>query len=230
MIKENLLVLDIDDTLTSSQQKHTDSLLFAMNQMGIDGVDTDWRNYKNATDSYILKSNYERKFQKHFNLKLISSFEKVMTEHFLTYKNSLEIKGAKQMVDFFINETNYAVCFATGSLLKPALLKMHQSGIGFAPDVLEASNILFTREEIVSSAIDKAKKYYGINEIKNIISFGDGLWDVFTARNLKLNFVGVNTKNTKDFIKQKVEYHINDWLDFDLNKMEKIFKIEINER
>lgn len=226
MKKENLIVLDIDDTLTSSQQKHTDSLLFAMQQIGIDNVDTDWRNYKNATDSYILKANYEKKFQKAFNFELISSFEKVMAEHFLTFENSLEIKGAKQMVDFFINKTNYAVCFATGSLLQPALLKMQQSGVGFVPAVLEASNAILTREEIVSSAINKAKKYYGVPEFKNIISFGDGLWDVTTARNLGVHFVGVNTINTEDFKKQKVQYHINDWLDFDLQKMEQIFKID----
>lgn len=226
MKKENLIILDIDDTLTSSQKKHTDSLLFAMHEMGIKNVDTDWRNYKNATDSYILKTNFERTFKKEFNLGLISSFEKVMMQHFLSYKNSLEVKGAKEVVDFLINKTNYAVCFATGSLLEPALLKMQQSGVGFVPNVLEASNRILTREEIVLSAIDKAKNYYGVNTFKNTVSFGDGLWDVTTAKNLGVHFVGVNTKNIEDFKKREVKYHINDWLDFDLKKMEQIFNID----
>lgn len=225
MKKENLIVLDIDDTLTSSEKKHTDSLLFAMKKMGIDNVDTDWRNYQNATDSYILKKNYESTFQKKFDFSIIEDFENVMTQHFLTYKDSIEIAGAKKMVDFFINETNYGVCFATGSLLKPALLKLEQSNISFVPDVLEVSNVLLTREEIVASSIEKAKKYYNVTGFKNIISFGDGLWDATTAENLKLHFVGVNKKNIADFKKRNVQYLINDWLEFNLNNAEKTFNI-----
>ena len=225
MKKENLIVLDIDDTLTSSDEKHVASLLFAMKNMGIENVDTDWRKYKNATDSYILKANYERVFKKDFNFYVIQEFEKVMTEHFLTFEDSKEIKGAKQVVDFFINETNYGVCFATGSLLNPALLKLQQANISFVPDVLEVSNTILTREEIVTSAINKAKKYYGVNDFENIISFGDGLWDVTPAENLGVHFVGVNTKNIEDFKKQKVQYHINDWTEFDIKKTEQIFKI-----
>ncbi len=225
MKKENLIVLDIDDTLTSSDKKHVDALVFAMNKMGIKNIDTDWRNYANATDSYILKKNFEQTFNKVFDFNIIPDFENIMTEYFLTRKDSTEITGAKKIVDFFINETNYGVCFATGSLLKPALLKLEQANISFVPDILEVSNTILTREEIVQSSINKAKEYYKVTNFKNIISFGDGLWDVTTAKNLNLHFVGVNTKNIEDFKKMNVQYHINDWLDFNLNNVEKTFNI-----
>ncbi|SNR17303.1 HAD family hydrolase [Tenacibaculum jejuense] len=225
MKKKNLIVFDIDDTLTSSEKKHTDSLLFAMDNMGIKNVDTDWRNYANATDSYIVKTNFERVFQKDFSLELLKDFEKVMTDHFVTYPDSKEVLGAKKIVDFFEKETNYGVCFATGSLFQPALLKLEQAGIIFSEEVLETSNQIYTREGIVSSAIDKAKKYYNVTDFDHIISFGDGLWDVTTAENLGLHFVGVNKRNVEDFKKQKVLYHIEDWTSFDLNKAEEIFKI-----
>mgnify|MGYP001791351648 CR=1 FL=1 len=225
MKKKNLIVFDIDDTLTSSEKKHTDSLLFAMDNMGIKNVDTDWRNYANATDSYIVKKNFERVFQKDFSLELLEDFEKVMTDHFVTYPDSKEVLGAKKIVDFFEKETNYGVCFATGSLFQPALLKLEQAGIVFSQDVLETSNQIYTREGIVSSAIDKAKKYYNVTDFDHIISFGDGLWDVTTAENLGLHFVGVNKRNVEDFKKQNVLYHIEDWTSFDLNRTEEIFKI-----
>ncbi len=225
MKKKNLIVLDIDDTLTSSEKKHTDALVFAMYQMGIKSVDTDWRNYANATDSYIVKRNYERAFQKEFSIELLENFEKVMTSHFITYPDSKEVLGAKKSVDFFEKETNYGVCFATGSLLQPALLKLQQAGISFAEEVLETSNGIYTREGIVSSAIAKAKKYYNVSDFDQIISFGDGLWDVTTAKNLGLHFVGVNNRNLEDFKQQNVLYHIEDWTDFDLNNAEEIFKI-----
>ncbi len=225
MKKKNLFVLDIDDTLTSSEKKHTDSLLFAMAQMGIKEVDTDWRNYANATDSYIVKKNYEKTFNKPFSLDLLEDFEKVMTTHFLGYKNSKEVNGAKKMVEFITNETNFGVCFATGSLLKPALLKLQQAEINFSEEVLEASNTIYTREEIVQSAINKAKDFYGVSSFDHIVSFGDGLWDVTTAKNLGVHFVGVNTRNVGDFKAQKVQYHINDWSEFDLKTLENIFNI-----
>ncbi len=40
-----------------------------------------------------------------------------------------------------MQETNYAICFATGSLLKPALIKLEQVAINFVPDLVEASNV-----------------------------------------------------------------------------------------
>ena len=221
MTKKNLIVLDIDDTLTKSEEKHTDSLLFAMNHFGIKQIDTDWRNYKNATDSYIFSVNYENTHQKKFSFDLIPEFESVMTERFLTFPDTPEIKGAQKIVDFFINQTNYAVCFATGSILQPAFLKLQQAKINMIPQVLESSNEIFTRENIVKSAIEKAKQYYNVSDFQHIISFGDGLWDVTTAQNLGVHFVGVNKKNISDFQKMNIKHHINDWTEFDLQETEK---------
>jgi len=226
MKKENLIVLDIDDTLTSSEKKHVDALLFAMKNIGIENVDTNWKNYKNTTDTYVLKKNYEATFNKKFSLNIIDDFEEVMTSQFLTYEDTKEIKGAKDIVDFFVNETNYGVCFATGSLLQPALLKLTQANISFVPNIVETSNSMYTREKIVKSAIKKAKDYYQVSGFKNIISFGDGLWDITTAKNLGLHFVGVNSKNIKDFKEQEVKYYINDWTEFNLGKTEQIFNIK----
>ncbi|MFY7712088.1 HAD family hydrolase [Tenacibaculum sp. MEBiC07804] len=221
-----LIVLDIDDTLTSSEEKHTDALLQAMSEFGIDNVDTNWKNYAHATDSYILKENYEKTFKKEFSLSLIPKFEEIMTDHFLKFPDSGEVLGARKMVDFFINNTDYGVCFATGSILKPAYLKLEQAGVQYYPEVLEASNRVYTREEIVKSAINKAESYYQVDSFNEIISFGDGLWDVTTANNLNLHFVGVNTKNVEDFEKTNVKYRINNWEEFDLFKAEKIFNIK----
>ncbi|SED08237.1 Phosphoglycolate phosphatase, HAD superfamily [Tenacibaculum sp. MAR_2009_124] len=221
MTKKNLIVLDIDDTLTKSEEKHTDSLLFAMNHFGITDVNTDWRTYKNASDSYIFAVNYSKTHGKDFSFDLIPEFEKVMTDRFLTFPDTPEILDAHKIIDFFIQETDYGVCFATGSILKPALLKLQQAGINMIPEVLESSNEIFTREGIVTSAMNKAKKYYGVNEFDHIISFGDALWDVTTAQNLGIHFVGVNKKNIEDFTKMNIKHHINDWSEFSLEETEK---------
>ncbi len=220
MKKKNLIVFDIDDTLTKSENQHQQSYVDAMLHFGISEINKNWKTYKNMTDSYILKKNYEANFKKNFSNSFIPEFENKMTELFLSLPKTKEINGAAKVVDFFMRETDYAICFATGSLLKPALIKLEQANINFVPNLVEASNNLYTREEIVSSAIQKAKRYFSVNEFENIISVGDGIWDLRTAKNLGIHFLGIRDKNLKDFKEENIKSHISDWTNFDFNKIQ----------
>lgn len=220
MKKKNLIVFDIDDTLTKSENQHQQAYVDAMLYFGITEINQDWKAYKNMTDSYILKKNYEANFKKDFNNSFILEFENKMTELFLALPKTKEIDGAFKIVDFFMRETNYAICFATGSLLKPALIKLEQANINFVPNLVEASNNYYTREEIVTSAIKKAKTYFSVNEFENIISVGDGIWDLRTAKNLEIHFLGIRNKNLKDFQKENIKSHIVDWVNFDFNRIQ----------
>ena len=219
MQKKNLIVFDIDDTLTKSETQHQTAYINTMLDFGITEINKDWKTYQNVTDSYILKVNYEANFNKKFDFSLIPEFEKKMTASMLALSKTEEIKGASAIVDFFMKETDYAICFATGSLLKPALIKLAQANINFVPDLVEASNVIYTREDIVKSAIEKAKKYFNIPEFKNIISVGDGIWDLKTARNLGVHFLGIRNKNLADFQQENIKSHIVDWTNFDFNKI-----------
>lgn len=220
MKKKNLIVFDIDDTLTKSENQHQTAFVEAMISSGITNINKDWKSYKNMTDSYILKKNYERNFKKEFDFSMMPEFEKKMTEHLLSLPETKEILGAKAIVDFFMNETDYAICFATGSLLEPALIKLQQAEINFIPDVIETASSFYTREEIVKSAIEKAKKYFQIEEFKTIISIGDGIWDLKTAHNLGVHFLGIRNKNLEDFQQHDIKSHIVDWSHFDFQKIQ----------
>lgn len=220
MKKQNLIVFDIDDTLTKSENKHQESYVNTMLDFGITEINQDWKSYQNVTDSYILKVNYEANLNKTFDFSFIPEFEEKMNEKILALPKAEEIAGASKIVDFFMKETDYAICFATGSLLQPAYIKLTQANINFVPDLLEASNNIYTREEIVKSAIEKAKKYFQVNEFTNIISVGDGIWDLKTARNLGVHFLGIRDKNLADFKQENIKSHISDWNDFDFNKIQ----------
>ena len=219
MKKKNLIVFDIDDTLTKSENQHQTAYVEAMKSFGITYINQNWKSYQNVTDSYILKQNFEANFKRDFDLSFIKDFEIKMTELFVNLPKTTEIKGAKEVVDFFMRETDYAICFATGSLLKPALIKLEQANINFVPSLVEASNNLFTREEIVNSAIKKAKNYFQVEEFKNIISVGDGIWDLRTAKKLGVNFLGIRNKNLSDFEAEGIKSHIEDWTRFDFQKI-----------
>ena len=219
MTKKNVIVFDIDDTLTKSEEQHQTAYVNAMKHFGMTDINQDWKSYQNVTDSYILKEVFEHNFQKAFDLGMIPDFEEKMTTEMLSMQETVSILGANAIVDFFLKETDYAICFATGSLHKPAMLKLEQAGINFIPELVEASNSIYTREDIVRSAINKAQKYFQVNAFDQIISVGDGIWDLRTARNLGVHFLGIRDKNLEDFKREGIKSHITDWEDFDFDKI-----------
>ena len=216
----NLIVFDIDDTLTKSELQHQHAFVNSMKEIGITDINQNWKEYKHLTDSHILKVNYENNFDKKFDIKIVESFESKMTEMMQGLNSVVEIEGAGAFIDYLRIEKKYALAFATGSFRKPAMLKLDQANLWHDKRLVATSNELFEREQIVLSAIEKAKEYYQIEKFKNVISIGDGLWDVKTARNLKVKFIGVGTKNLEDFKREKVEVHTEDWRVFDFEKVE----------
>jgi phosphoglycolate phosphatase-like HAD superfamily hydrolase len=221
MQKKNLIVFDIDDTLTKSEDQHQSAFVSAMQHFGISDINQQWKAYTHHTDSYILKENYERNFPKAFDFSWLPDFEKVMTNNMMSLAKTQEIKGASEVVRFFIDKTAYGVCFATGSLLAPAYLKLAQAEVPFIPELVVGSNHFYERESIVKSAIEKAKSFYKVDIFEQIISVGDGIWDLTTARNLGIHFMGILDKNLADFQKENIKCHIKDWQNFDLKKIEK---------
>lgn len=211
----NLIVFDIDDTLTKSAYQHQLAYVNSMKEIGITKINQNWKEYKHHTDSYILKVNYENNLSDKFDFKLLKNFEKIMTEIMKTFEPVKEINGAKNFVDYLRNEKKYALTFATGSLFQPAILKLEQANIWHDKNLVASSNQFYEREEIVSDAIEKAKQYYNVTDFENIISIGDGLWDMKTAKNLNVSFIGVGTKNYEDFKKENIEIHTENWENFD---------------
>lgn len=218
--KMNLIVFDIDDTLTKSEYQHQLAYVNAMKKIGITEINQNWKEYQHHTDSYILKVNYENNFADKFDWNLINNFENRMTEIMLTLEPVKEINGAKQFVDFLRVEKKYALAFATGSLLRPALLKLEQAKIWHDKSLVASSNQFYEREQVVTDAIEKAKQYYSVEKFENIISTGDGIWDLKTAKNLNVKFIGVGLKNYNDFIKENIEVHTEDWGNFDFETAE----------
>ncbi|MFV0293745.1 MAG: HAD family hydrolase [Paracoccus sp. (in: a-proteobacteria)] len=216
----NLIVFDIDDTLTKSEYQHQLAYVNSMKEFGIENINQNWKEYKHHTDSYILKINYENNLDKKFDLNLVPKFESKMAEIMQTLKSVEEIEGARNFVKYLKKDKNYALTFATGSFRKPALLKLKQADIWHDEKLVATSNEYYEREQIVIDAIEKAKEFYRISNFENIISVGDGIWDMKTARNLNVKFIGVGMKNLDDFKKENIEVHTENWKNFDFKTAE----------
>jgi len=214
-MKNILFVFDIDDTLTKSAQLHQEAFYKAMLDLGIKKIDSNWGDYLHHTDSYIFQENYQQNFSSSFNPNLIAEFETRILHH-LNIKLVHEIAGSVTLINT-LQQKGYGVCFATGSLRVPALKKLDQIGLSYNPKLVIASNSIQSREGIVSEAIRQSKLVYE-KDFQQIISIGDGLWDLKTAQNLDLEFIGIGIKNKIILQNNGAKILYNDWLNFDLEK------------
>lgn len=217
-IKRNLIVFDIDGTLTDTVDIHQNAFKKSLQLIGVERFDDAFGTYKHHTDSYIAKVIFEYNTNKPFDKSTLDLFE----EHLVAQINPneiIEISGAKQMIKHIESKTNFAICFATGSLLKPAILKLEKVHIDFAPIQIVASNEMEEREEIIKKAIDNARIFYKVEKFDRIISFGDGIWDLRAAQNLSLEFVGIGNKHKETLTENGMKKHYPDFMDLNWEEL-----------
>ena len=206
---QKLIVFDIDGTLTNSVTLYHSIVTRCMHLMGIKDVDTDFSGYKYHTDSYGLKWNYENNFKKPYNKDLLNVFEDLIYNELIKHPPVSEIEGAKDCVNELL-DANFAVAFATGSLLRPAKLKLDQCEIWYKEGLIATSSISFDREAFVLQAIENAKKYFNIEELDQIYSVGDGVWDLETAKKLGLTFIGIGKPHKEKLIANGCSVYFDD--------------------
>ncbi len=201
-MKNKLAIFDIDGTLTDSVKIHQSAFVKALNIFGLSDFNTNWSSYKHHTDSYIFKTIFEAQLKKPLIHKDIERFEDLLHELIseAIIQNSLkEIKGAKYFLSTLTHNSDFDIVFATGSLFNPAKLKLEQVGISLPDTLLISANQIFSRDELVLKAIATAKVFYSKNTYEQIISFGDGLWDYETSKNINIDFIGINNEKLQEY-------------------------------
>lgn len=208
--KTSLIVFDIDGTLTESVEIHQNAFVKSLQHIGVNQFNKQFGTYTHHTDLHIAKVIYETATNKKFNEETATLFENSLLQQMAAVEVK-EIQGAKNFIEYIENHTAFGTCFATGSMYLPAKYKLDQAGIKFNPELLVASNQLEEREKIVEKAIAQALKHYKVAKFNRIISFGDGLWDLRTAQNLSLEFIGIGTKNSEVLYQNGMQKHYPDF-------------------
>ncbi len=199
MKTKNLIVFDIDGTLTDSVKIHQKAFAEMLFEIGVEKINSEFQSFKHHTDSFIAKEIYETTLDMPMSEAKRIEFEKGLTKK-ISRQEINEITGAKQLIGVLENETDFGVCYATGSLRRPALHKLRSIEVEFNKKQLVASDLIFERENIVENAIRNAMEYYTVENFDRIIAVGDGLWDLLTARNLGLEFIGIGVANKEALI------------------------------
>lgn len=218
-----LAIFDIDGTLTKTNEIDNKCFVKAFaDSHQITNIETNWTKYKHVTDSGISLEILEKRLGRTPNKqdfdKFKSNFIKRLNE-FAAKDEGLfaEIKNAKAMLEKLKLEKNWAITFATGCFLDSAKLKLLMAKINVEDFPIATADDAISREEILQIAIEKSLKHFQQPNFEKIVSIGDGLWDVRTAKNLDLDFIGVsNDQNAEKLRKEGVEFIVENYLNYKL--------------
>ena len=190
-----LAVFDIDGTLCDTNAVDDDCFVQAVGEfIGVEPSSIDWSDAPHITDSALFNWICEKYSSRPLEVTdcstVITRFVQLLHEQSTSAPDRFRrIPGAIQAVTC-LPDLQWDVALATGGWKASARLKL--SLIGLDPDrlILSTANDALTRAEIVQTAISRAQEYHN-RTYARIVSIGDAPWDVRTAEDLGLPFVGI---------------------------------------
>lgn len=190
-----LTIFDLDGTLTRTTE--SDAICFAeaiAEVFGIEQIDTDWGKYEHVTDSWITRAIVREHFGRDPSPEELLRFHDC--ERRLFFELSKEKPGQFTPVDGapeFLREIrarSFPIAIATGAWRVSAETKLEIAGIDWEGIPLVTSDDGLTREDIYRLAERRALEDHS-DEPEAKFLFGDGLWDMRTARNLGWTFIPI---------------------------------------
>ena len=204
-MSRNLIVFDIDGTLTDTKEKDDELFIHAVRDIfKIEIKDTDWSRFENVTDPGIAKSI----FKEHFGKEPLEQELVRLEDHFIDLTGKAmaeypqafrEVAGAKDFFEELSGTDNMYVAIATGGWEATAKMKLEYIGINIKDFPMVTAADHENRIELLKNAISRAQKFYEINRFDRIIAIGDGIWDFKAAKALDAGFVGVDVRKSGKF-------------------------------
>src|SRR6266850_3771189 len=217
-----LAIFDIDGTLTNTNSVDNECFLKALSEAhAITEINTDWATYPHTTDSGITLHIFQEKFGRSPDetelAKFKSCFVNMLSEQYQSDSSSFaEIAGASIALNRLKRESDWAVAIATGCWRESALLKLRAAKIDIDGIPAAYAEDGLSREEILQAAVSQSVEQYSLTSFERIVSIGDGLWDVRTARRLSFTFLGVGCGQPAAMLYQAGARHvIEDFADYD---------------
>src|SRR6266850_2414992 len=218
----NLAIFDIDGTLTNTNSVDNECFVKALAEAhAITNIETDWATYPHTTDSGITLHIFQKTFGRNPEETELSKFKRcfvnMLSEQYQSNSSSFaEIAGASNALDKLKRESDWVVAIATGCWRESALMKLGAAKIDIDGIPAAYAEDGLSREEILQAAVSQSLKQYSLTSFGKIVSIGDGLWDVRTARRLSFTFLGVGCGESAAMLYQAGARHvIEDFADYD---------------
>jgi beta-phosphoglucomutase-like phosphatase (HAD superfamily) len=188
-----IILFDIDGTLTATSRIDNTCYARAFSKtFGREIPSTEWSCYEHVTDVGILRELLDREREAPLSASDIEQFEQ-------NYRRELEcafvrkpaefraIPGAREVLRRLSSAADICVGLATGGMRRTALFKLSRAGIDGARMPGAFADDAISRAEIARTAIARSEI-----EPDDVVYVGDGVWDVRTAAELGMRFVGVS--------------------------------------
>lgn len=208
-----LAIFDVDGTLTETSDLDTDCFTHAIEEcFALTGIETDWSLYVHPTDAGILEELFQRHFKRSPSAAEIAHVQNSFVGHLqrvLGHNNSTfpSVKGAGHFLTHLCRDTGWACVVATGGWSLSARFKLRASDL-VVPCPIISSDDAISRKEILKQAIEASLRFYDVDGFSRIVSVGDSVWDVETAKSLRLPFVGIAQGSRADRLKFLGASHI----------------------
>ncbi len=192
-----LAIFDVDGTLTNTSRVDNECFVRAYAAaLAVTEIDTTWAACPHVTDSGVARHIFQQRFKREPDEaeinRLRDCFMNLLSAQLqLDQTLFAEISGAAETLRRLRRHSAWAIAIATGCWQVSANFKLSAAGIEFDQIPAAYAEDGLAREQIVQAAIARAGHHYGQTGFEKIVSVGDGLWDVRTARNLQLGFLGI---------------------------------------
>ena len=191
-----LAIFDIDGTLT--QTNRLDAMCFVRAVAEEFGIATgdDWSQYAHSTDSGISSEIVERALHRRPTAVELSRLQHrfvALLEHAIAASpaSCRATPGAAEGLRQLDQAEHWAVAIATGSWRASAVVKMRAAGLSVAGRPAAFADDSVWREDIIACAQRRALAHYECAQFDRVVYLGDAVWDVRSARRLRLPFIGV---------------------------------------
>ncbi len=192
-----LVIFDIDGTLTNTYKIDENCFVRALAlEFAIFGINTNWAGYKHTTDSGITQQIFIEKLGRVPSDEELVRFKRcfvsLLQEAFIDNQNLFsEIPGSGNLLSELQLDPDWCVAIATGGWSESAKVKLQKANLQIAEIPFASADDAISREDIVNTAILKAKNVYQVETFDRVVFVGDGIWDVKTSANLNIAFIGI---------------------------------------
>ena len=199
----NLVIFDVDGTLTTTSSMDEEILATSLRSMNIIVDDIDFSDFEVVTDigvfHQLFRENFDREPTSEETLKFKKTFKQNLKKMFKKRLDEFEpLDGVQELLHSLRKKDDWIYVFTTGGWKFDAKFKLEASGFYTKDFLILSSSNGFSREDILTKAIAKARKKAGVKKFDRIVYLGDSAWDLKAAAKLKIPFVGVEGEGNKE--------------------------------
>ncbi len=207
-----LVVFDIDDTLTRSMVADTECFVRSLEDiLGFRDIDTDWSHYQHVTDAGIVSELFERHKGRPPTTNELSMFQSRFVDDLRKAVGLVPIEpvpGAQELLNALRSSPEHEIALATGAWRASALLKLGSAGLNVNGIHITSSDDHYSRTEILNRSVANSTGSNGNSAHSSVVYVGDGVWDATTCRKIGLPLIGIGVDQQADKLIELGAYRV----------------------